>query len=146
MQPRPIDDLLRALLARYATVRPEGLVLHPGAKPLADVTAKLVRSGPARTLYRDKRPGCRSLDAVRSLTGRECASCPERSDCTPQILVDLEIDRLPHRLLLSFTSAKNFLVFADRHRRDSPTLEGARVRIRVVNRGRWGEVCFEPAT
>jgi len=143
--PRPIDDLLRTLLARYATVRPDGLVLDPGAKPVADVMAKLVRSGPARTLYRDKHPDCRSLDGVRSLTGRECASCPERSGCTPQILVDLEIDRLPYRLLLSFTSAKNFLLLVDRLRRESRPVEGARVRVRVVNRGRWGEVSFDPA-
>lgn len=143
--PRRIDDLLRTLLARYATVRPDGLVLDPHAPPVADVMAKLVRSGPARTFYREKRPQCRSLDAVRSLTGRECATCPDRSGCTPQILVDLEIDRLPYRLLLSFTSAKNFLLTVDRLRRESPPLEGAQLRLRVVNRGRWGEVCFQVA-
>jgi hypothetical protein len=143
--PRPIEDLLRMLLARYATVRPDGLVLDPRAAPVADVMAKLVRSGPARTLYAEKRPSCRSLDGVRSLTGRECATCPDRSGCTPQILLDVEIDRQPFRLLLSFTSAKNFLVLVDRLRRESRPLEGTVVRIRVVNRGRWGEVCFMPA-
>jgi hypothetical protein len=143
--PRPLDDLLRTLLARYATVRPDGLVLDPRAPPVTDVMAKLVRSGAARTLYRDKQPDCRSLDGVKSLKGRECATCPERSGCTPQILVDLEIDRLPYRLLLSFTSAKNFLLAVDRLRRESRPLEGAHLRVRVVNRGRWGEVCFEVA-
>jgi len=143
--PRRIDDLLRTLLARYATVRPDGLVLDPRAAPLTDVVAKCVRSGPARTLYQEKRPACRSLDGVRSLTGRECATCPERSGCTPQILIDLEIDRLPYRLLLSFTSAKNFLLLADRLGREGRPLGGALLRVRVVNRGRWGEVCFEPA-
>jgi len=145
-RPRPLDDLLRTLLARYATVRPDGLLLDPAAPPVTDAVAKLVRSGAARTLYREKRPACRSLDGVRSLTGRECATCPERSGCTPQILVDLEIDRLPYRLLLSFTSAKNFLLLVDRLSRESRPLEGARLRVRVVNRGRWGEVCFEPAS
>lgn len=146
MQPsRPTDDLLRTLLARYATVRPHGLVLDPRAAPVTDVVAKLVRSSSARTLYREKRPECRSLDGVRSLTGRECVTCPDRSGCTPQILVDLEIDRLPYRLLLSFTSAKNFLLAVDRLRRQSRSVEGACVRLRVLNRGRWGEVCFEVA-
>jgi hypothetical protein len=140
--PRPIDDLLRSLLARYATVRPDGLILDPRGAPVAEVLAKLVRSGPARTLYAEKRPSCRSLDAVRSLTGRECATCPDRSGCTPQILLDVEIDRQPYRLLLSFTSAKNYLVFVDRLRRESHPVEGVLVRIHVVNRGRWGEVCF----
>lgn len=141
--PTPLDDLLRALLGRYATVRPDGLVLDPRAAPATDVMAKLVRSGSARTLYREKRPQCRSLDGVRSLKGHECATCPDRGGCTPQILLDLEIDRLPYRLLLSFTSAKNFLLAIDRLRRDNRPMEGAPLRLRVLNRGRWGEVRFE---
>jgi hypothetical protein len=141
---KTLFDLARTLLARYAAITPQGLVLEPGAPPVADLVATLVRTAPARTLYRDRRPACRALDAVRSLKGRECATCPDRPDCTPQLLVDLDVDRLPYRLLLSFTSAKNLLLLQDRLRRDGRSPEGTTVHLRVLNRGRWGELTFEP--
>lgn len=141
--PTHVKDLLRALLGRYATVTPKGLVLATGSPPIPELVAKIVRVGPARTLYQQGRPACRSLDGVRSLKGKECATCSDRPECTPQLLLDLDVDGSPYRLLLAFTSAKNFLVLTDQLRRGGRPLESAPVRVRVLDRGRWGEVRFE---
>jgi len=140
--PREPSDLVRALLIRYVTVKPEGLLLDPEAEPVEQVSAILVRSSPARTLYEARRPICRSLDGVRAFNGRDCLRCPERGACTPQVLVELDIAAQPYRLLLAFTSAKNFLLFVDRTLKEGKDLARLPVRIRVLNRGRWGEVLF----
>ena len=142
--PRPLADLARALLARYISLTPQGLVLEPGSPAISEVAARLVRTGPARTLYRDRKPSCRSLDGLKSLKGNYCANCPDRPRCTPQLLLDLDIDGLPWRLLLSFTSAKNVLLFLDRLRREGRSPEGTAIRLRVLDRGRWGELTLEP--
>lgn len=140
--PTRFGDLIRRVLARYATVTPGGIVLPPATAPVREITATLVRASPARTLYRERRPVCRSLDDAPSLTGRACAGCPDRPSCTPQVLLDLEIDGFPYRLLLAYTSAKNFLLLAERLATTGRPLENARLRLAVLDRGHFGEVRF----
>jgi hypothetical protein len=144
--PDPIGDLVRSLLVTYADVTPAGLVLGKGTTPRPEVQALFVRTGPARTLYEDRRPACRSIDGLRGFGGKECVSCADRTGCTPQVLLDVEIDRRVHRLLLAFTSARNFLLFADRFTRDGRRLDRAVLTLRVLDRGRWGELRFDAAT
>jgi hypothetical protein len=140
--PTRFGDLLRRVFVRYATVTARGILLPPARAPVPEVTATLIRATPARTFYRDRRPVCRSLDAVRSLKGRACAGCPDRAACTPQILVDIEVDGMPYRLLLAYTSARNFVLLVERLATAGRSLEKARLRITVLDRGHFGEVRF----
>lgn len=141
----PLGDLMCALLLRYADVTPQGLVLAKGEPPLREVKAVFLRTGPARTLYRDRRPACRSLDGLRGRDGKVCASCADRAACVPQVLLDVEIDRRPYRLLLAYTSARNFLLFVDERARRGADLRATPLTLRVLDRGRWGELRFTVA-
>lgn len=138
-------DILHRTTARYLTLRPDGLVLDDDPQPRAMLEARIVGHGAARTLYRGRKPTCRSLDAVKSVTDsdRRCQSCIERKHCTPQIRVDLFVDDAPYRLLLAYTSAKNFLLFWNELSRKGTEPAQGVTTLRVVHRGSWGELRFE---
>ena len=86
----------------------------------------------------------RSLDGVAAVTDSDkvCAECDDRDRCTPQVRLDLIVEQRAYRLLLAFTSARNFLEYDARLRRDGVLLEEALHQITVVNRGAWGELRF----
>lgn len=140
--PKRIGELIAQALARYVTVHPEGLSLRPG-EVVDSLAATLLGFHAARTRYESRRPACRSLDGVRAQTeGRTCAECLFRKRCTPQVCVDLWVDGLPARLLLAFTSLRNFLAFVNARRKKGESVEGGNILIAVRNRGHWGEVYF----
>jgi len=140
-EPELFREILGRVLARYLTVRPEGVVVDD--QPLDDVTARVLSFGAARTLYRARRPACRSLDGTKALSKETlCAECPDRKHCTPQVRVDLLLKDRPFRLLLSYSSARNFLLYASETRRRGIALEEVGTRIRVLHRGSWGEIRF----
>ena len=140
--PKSMRELMASAFARYITVRPGGLELRPG-ETVPALSARLLGFHSARTPYRKRQPTCRSLDGVRPMVGEQtCAACIFRRTCTPQICVDLLADGVPARLLLAFTSLRNFLVFVEGRRREGKAVEGAGVRVAVRNRGHWGEVVF----
>jgi hypothetical protein len=141
--PTPLlQDLFHETLARYIAVRPTGLQIGPG--PLvASLTAQILTFRPARTLYQNKQPTCRSLDGIQSLQqGRACAACLMRKACTPQIYLELLADNLPLRLILAYSSARNFMTFVSRLRTQHQPIENAHIIISVRDRGRWGELHF----
>ncbi len=139
---KSMGELLMAVFARFVTVHPEGLELRSG-EIVGSAAARLLGFHAARTLYDDRQPSCRSLDGVRPLKGeQECAACLFRKKCTPQLCLDLLLEGIPERLLLSYTSLRNFLLFVDGRRRKGEQVEGADIQLAVRNRGRWGEVCF----
>lgn len=141
---QPLREILHRMLVRYVTVRPHGLILQDGAKSRVSVEARIVSFGSARTLYKERRPKCRSLDGVRSVTDtdRTCADCDRRYQCTPQVRLDLVIDVRPYRLLLAHTSARNFLTYDAQLKGRKVVLEDVAHRIEVVDRGTWGELRF----
>jgi hypothetical protein len=142
-----LGDLIRAMLVTYLDVKPDGLMLGKGQQPLPQVTTRFLATSPARTLYRERRPVCRSLDGLRGYGGKDCSSCPDRSGCTPQARLDIDIDRRPYRLLLAFTSARNFLLFAQQLSNEGRDLtKEPAFSIRVLDRGRWGELRFDLPT
>ena len=143
----PIQDILFRMNVRYLTVRPNGLQLQPATRPLRAVRARILNHGGARTLYRRRRPICRSLDGLRALADadKRCASCPDRDGCTSQVRIDLLVNSRPYRLLLAFTSANNFLLFAAEWLARQQDLRKVQIRIDVVDRGSWGELRFSQA-
>jgi hypothetical protein len=140
----PLREILHAALKRYLTVRPHGFELHPGDTLQPMIEVRILSTGAARTRYQDRKPQCRSLDAITPLNDRNrtCAQCRVRAQCTPQVRLDLFVDAQPCRLLLAYTSAKNFLAYDAWLRQQRRPLEDRLHRITVINRGSWGELRF----
>jgi hypothetical protein len=137
-----LAELFADAFARYLSVRPSGLQM-PHGPIVASLRTRLLACRPARTLYENHQPRCRSLDGIQSITeARPCAACLLRKTCTPQIYLELLYDRVPYRLLLAYTSARNFMLFASRLRQQGQPVENADILISVRDRGRWGELRF----
>ncbi len=139
-----VRDILARMLARYMTIRPYGIEVEKGRKHLPCLKCRILNHGAARTLYRGRRPLCRSLDAVKALREPDklCQQCPDRNECTPQVRIDLLFESRPYRLLLAYTSAKNFLLYSGDLSVKKLELCTVRTKICVVNRGSWGELRF----
>ena len=140
----PLREILHRALVRYLTVTAAGLVLKKGEVPRPTVETRILGFGGARTLYRKRKPVCRSLDGVVAVTDtdKSCADCVARGNCTPQVRLDLIVEQRALRCLLAFTSARNFLEYEARLRRDAVVIEQVLHEITVVNRGSWGELRF----
>jgi len=140
-------DILARTAARYLAVRPAGIEIAAGHPLIAKLPVTILNHGAARTLYRERRPACRSLDGVRAVQNAKlyCAACDDRDRCTPQVRLDLVFDNIPYRLLLAYTSAKNFLFYHTELVNNRRRLEDVITMIRVVNRGSWGELRFSAA-
>ena len=140
--PSALTDLFADAFARYLAVRPSGLQM-PHGPIVQTLRARLLACRPARTLYENHQPRCRSLDGIQSITeARSCAACLLRKTCTPQIYLELLHDRVPYSLLLAYTSARNFMTFASRLRQQGQPVENANLILSVRDRGRWGELRF----
>ena len=142
--PQPLRDLLHRALARYLTVTVRGFVIAERVEPVPRLVVRILGYGGARTLYQQRKPVCRSLDGVVAVTDttKRCDSCPQVDSCTPQVRVDLVVEGRPHRLLLAFTSAKNFLAYVGRLEGQRVTLDSVRHELLVIPRRGWGEVQF----
>lgn len=141
---RPLREILHQMTARYLTVRPDGIEIQKDRPLVPLLDAQILAYGGARTLYRGRRPVCRSLDGIKAISDSQkpCADCLERKHCTPQVRLDLLADGLPYRLLLAYTSAKNFLLFVGKSPNTQP-IDAVQTRLHVLNRGSWGELRFE---
>lgn len=137
-------EILQRVEARWITVRSQGLQFDPDTPCRPDVVVQIVDHSPARTRYRDRQPICRSLDGVQSIDHPQtCDTCPARQECTAQVRIDVLVDGRPWRLLLAFTSAKNFLFYLARLGATKRRVRDVRTRIRVVSKRSWGEVRFD---
>jgi len=139
-----LRDILHRMVARYMTIRPLGIDLGEGRKLLPSLQCRILNYGAARTLYRARRPICRSLDALKAIQEptKQCQQCLDRKHCTPQVRLDLLFENRPYRLLLAYTSAKNFLLYTGELAMRKIELQTVPTEIRVLNRGSWGELCF----
>ena len=142
---QPLRAILQQARRRYLTVHPHGFELNPGERLRPVLAARILSFGSARTLYQDRKPLCRSLDAIRPTTAKEhrtCAECALRTRCTSQVRLDLLVDTQPLRLLLAHTSAKNFLLYETQLRERGVEFYDVLHRMTVINRGSWGELRF----
>ena len=74
---QPLRAILQQARRRYLTVRPRGFELNPGERLRPVLEARILGFGSARTLYQNRAPLCRSLDAVRPITAKEHRTCAE---------------------------------------------------------------------
>jgi hypothetical protein len=140
----PLREIICATCSRYAQLTPAGIVLPAASAPYNPLTVTLVSYTPARTRYVNRKPLCRSLNGIYSVKDNiHCAGCDYHRTCTPQISLQCLYRAVPLRLLLAFTSAKNFISFVrTSHVPAGTTIEGVNVEISVLDRGKWGEAQF----
>lgn len=143
LDPNPIKDILYRMTARFLNVRPHGMIIE--GQPRGTIKARILAKGPARTLYRGRRPHCRSLDSIRSTDGKICSECYDFKHCTSQVRLHLLCEDEPYRLLLAYTSAKNFLLYCDLLATKRLDVIKVTTVISVVDRGSWGELRFRLA-
>ncbi|BBO88957.1 hypothetical protein [Desulfosarcina ovata] len=139
-----LRDIVQRMMARYITVKPLGIDLGDKRKLIPALDCRILDYGAARTLYRNRRPVCRSLDAVKPINDQEklCQKCIDREPCTGQVRLDLLFDNTPYRLLIAYTSAKNFLIYTGKLVEKKLEIRSINTKIVVVNRGSWGELRF----
>jgi hypothetical protein len=139
-----LRDIVQRMMARYITVRPLGIDLGNNRKLIPALNCRILDYGAARTLYRNRRPVCRSLDAVKAIknANKLCQQCIDRDNCTGQVRLDLLFENCPYRLLLAYTSAKNFLLYTGKLAEKKIEIQTTDTKIVVVNRGSWGELRF----
>jgi len=139
-----LRDIVQRMMARYVTVRPLGIDLGNNRKLIPALDCRILDYGAARTLYQNRRPVCRSLDAVKAIGDSEknCQHCMDRDHCTSQIRLDLLFENCPYRLLIAYTSAKNFLIYTGKLVEKKLEIQSIDTKIVVVNRGSWGELRF----
>jgi hypothetical protein len=104
---------------------------------LPSMNCRILNYGAARTLYRARRPICRSLDAVTAIRepNKQCQQCLDQKHCTPQVRLDLLFENRPYRLLLAYTSDKNFLLYTGELTLRKLELQKVSTQILVLNRG-----------
>jgi len=139
----PMREIIASVCSRYATLAPKGIVLPSSSTPYNPLSATIVTYKPARTRYLNKKPVCRSLNGIRSLhDNAPCVSCDYRRTCTPQIALEIHYRAIPFRIMLAYTSAKNFLDFLRTLHLNNRNVENTFVEISVLDRGKWGEAKF----
>jgi hypothetical protein len=143
-QTQILRDIVGRMMARYMTIRPLGIDLGNGRKLIPVLNCRILNYSAARTLYRKRRPICRSLDAVKALGDpkKHCQQCLDREHCTGQVRLDLVFESCPYRLLLAYTSAKNFLLYTAKLAEKKFEIQTIDTKIVVINRGSWGELRF----
>ena len=137
-----LRDIVQRMMARYITVTPMGIDLGNNRKLIPALNCRILDYGAARTLYRNRRPVCRSLDAVKAIkdANKLCQQCVDRDNCTGQVRLDLLFENCPYRLLLAYTSAKNFLLYTGKLAEKKIEIQTTDTKIVVVNRGSLGGV------
>jgi hypothetical protein len=139
----PLREIIAASSARYARITPGGILLQSASSPYNPLPVTIVTYKPARTRYVNKKPVCRSLNGIQSIQDNfRCATCDYHRTCTPQIALEILYRSVPFRIMLAYTSAKNFLAFVRTLHAPNQRIEGAFVEITVLDRGKWGEARF----
>jgi len=139
----PLRQIITQTCARYATITPAGIILAGSDMPYNPLPVTIVTYKSARTRYVNRYPLCRSRNGISAVNGQKrCIPCEEKRVCTPQISLEVMYRVVPFRILIAYTSAKNFLMFTKTLFARHQQLEQIRVEISVIDRGRWGEACF----
>ncbi len=143
-QTQILRDIIHRMMVRYMTVRPLGIDLGNSRKLIPALNCRILKYGAARTLYQKRRSICRSLDAVKAIgdSKKHCQQCIDRKHCTGQVRLDLLFENCPYRLLIAYTSAKNFLPYTGKLAEQKLEIQTIDSKIIVVNRGSWGELRF----
>ena len=137
IHPFDLEDIVSSV-----QIRPNGIKLEDGSS-YPRLEAEILSFSPARTRYYKHHPVCRSIDGIQTIHADGwCSSCALRKDCTGQIRLDLIHRSAVIRLLLSRSSLRNFMLFLSTLKQQKIQLKAESIIIKVLNRGRWGELTF----
>lgn len=134
-------------MIRYATLVSGGIVLPMSHTRLSSLKVEVIDYGESRTLYKEKKPVCRSFNGINPYHdgSKKCGECAEELGCTPQVYLDCissgTINSM--RFMLSYTSAQNFIVFIQQNAIRNIDIKGKQIVISVKNHKSWGEAIFE---
>ena len=139
-----LQNILNHTIASYMTVRSKGIDLGNHRKIIPALDCRILNYSAAKTLYRQRRPVCRSLDAVKAMgkSDKHCQPCQDYQNCTDQVRLDLLFENYRYRLMIAYTSAKNFLLYTSKIAQQKTIIHTIVTKIVVVNRGSWGELRF----
>ena len=85
---------------------------------------------------------CDSQDGVTARNGTVCESCLHPL-CRPQLRIHVHDGVVSHVIDLATTSARNFFRVEDEVARRELRRSDVVLRLTVVDRKQWGEVCFQ---
>lgn len=129
----------------FVYVRPEGFILNGTFRKTINFIVK--KEFQARKLWdtAGSSPNllCFSSDGRKSHTGKPCLSCPNIVGCQLKLRVLFSIDSLSCCLELPKTSYENYRNYTTALLIKGITVGHVTTLASVVDRGYWGEICFE---
>lgn len=136
------NALRRAFAPRSSFVRvtPKGFVVHDELR--SEMTASLCGIQLIRKLFENGSLSCDSSDGTQARDGTLCDEC-RHPQCRPQLRLEITSDSERYVLDLSSTSARNLFAIEDEVEEHGDKLMNCTLRLFVIDRGHWGEVCFE---
>ncbi len=125
-----------------AKVTPDGFVVDD--ELVHALEGRVRKAHLVRKHFEDGVLACDSRDGVTARDGTDCEACLHPR-CRPMLRLHLQNADAVYVIDLAVTAAQNFLHLEDALEADGKTLECTPLKLVVVHRGYWGEVCFTPA-
>jgi hypothetical protein len=104
---------------------------------------RVTRQQLLRKRFDDGQLVCDSANGIRARNGTLCETCLHHQ-CRPWLRIHLTGAEHTYIVDLAVTSAQSLLALEDDLTNDGQPLSQSILRLTVRDRGRWGEVCFEP--
>jgi len=123
-------------------VTPQGFVLGAiDEEPVAELTGRIVTTRVIRKRLEDGVLVCDAPDGAHARNGTTCGQC-QHPGCHPLLRCHLADRGVVYVIDLAYTSAENLFAIEDQAAHVGDQLEAWRLRLRIVDRGYWGEVQF----
>jgi hypothetical protein len=124
----------------FVKIVPQGFLLDD--QPLRELRGRLRKIQLLRKRFEEGFLVCDSPDGLRARDGTLCDTC-RHAQCRPQLRLHLAEDSFLYVMDLATTSARNLLHLEACATTAGETLESWDLKLTVVDRGHWGEVCFD---
>ena len=122
-----------------AKVTPQGFLVNE--ERLDTLEGRVSKAHLVRKHFEDGVLACDSRDGVTAKDGTQCETCLHPK-CRPMLRIHLRNGCVVYVIDLAVTAAQNFLGLEDDLETEGKKLERTQLKLTVVNRGYWGEVCF----
>jgi len=123
-------------------ITPKGFVLSAlGEEPVPELTGRIAKIRIIRKRFADGVLVCDAPDGSHARNGTTCAQCLHPR-CRPLLRCHLADRGLLYVIDLAYTSAENLFAIEDQAADAGDQLEAWHLRLRIVDRGYWGEVQF----
>ena len=139
---RQLQMAFRRPTTLLVKVSPKGFVL--GAiddEPVAELTGRIVITRVIRKRFEDGVLVCDAPDGTLARNGTTCRQC-QHPRCRPLLRCHLADRGVVYIIDLACTSAENLFAIEDQAADVGDQLEDWHLRLRIVDRGYWGEVQF----